>query len=201
MAARRSQREVAMMTLAPHGPTRVSFVPWLRRECAPDVLDAPDAPEDAPKSSLPRRGPRVRPRRRLARFKDAGADRTLRWIVDGPSVATCRVTDDPREERALLRRLAILLDVYARTHGDPITAVFDGPPFPVVASGAVAFDLQFVPEDERPEALVRAVAASPRPHDTYVATGSAAVGAAARSRGAQIIPARVFRGWLESLRW
>jgi hypothetical protein len=167
-------------------PRPFALAPWLRQECAPDSESPP----------LIRRAHRPR-----TRARDRPLQSTLHWIVDGHDVATCRVTDDPCDERSLFRKLAILLDIYARTHGDPVTAIFDGEPFSVVSSGKVSFDLEFVPRQERSEALARAIARSPRPQETYVATANPAVGFTARQSGAQVIPPRVFRGWLESLRW
>jgi hypothetical protein len=123
------------------------------------------------------------------------------WIVDAKDVATCLVTDDPRDERSALRRLAILLDLYSRTHGDSVIAVFDGEPFEVVPACDLTIEIRFARPGTRFAVLARALTACGRPGDTYVATSNQAFAQTVRHRGAHLVPSRIFRGWLESLRW
>jgi hypothetical protein len=168
----------------PITPKPFVFTDWLDRECAGRPRPARAAPR----------------RFHFARVRTHEIERRTTWLIDAKDVATCLVTDDPLDERGCLRHLALLLDLYARTHGDTITAVCDGEPFDLVPTRDLRVDLRFAGRSTRYELLARLLASCRRPSDAYVATSNQAFAMSVRHRGAQVIPPRVFRGWLESLR-
>ena len=128
--------------------------------------------------------------------------RDQRLIVDGMNVIGSRPDGWWRDRRRAMRRLVDQLERYARSRGEQVVVVFDGPRSPRSPRSRSHVRVEFTP-DSRPDAaddaIAAAVAADPDPSTLEVVTSDARLAQRVRAHGAAVTGARRFRGCLDAV--
>jgi predicted RNA-binding protein with PIN domain len=122
-----------------------------------------------------------------------------RWLVDGMNVIGQRPDGWWRDRRAAMRRLAGQLAEFGRTTGDPVTVVFDGRPFDIVADPV---EIGFAPAhgpNAADDEIARRVGADPDPESITVVTSDRDLATRARGHGAEVVGSGGFRRRLDEL--
>lgn len=103
-----------------------------------------------------------------------------------------------RDRHAAMQRLTRQLEIWAGTHRDDVTVVFERPPTPPIESEWVT--IAAAPRahaDSADDEIIRLVRAAERPEDITVVTSDLALVDRVRAAGAATHPARGFRSLIE----
>jgi predicted RNA-binding protein with PIN domain len=128
-------------------------------------------------------------------------DRDARLLVDGMNVIGSRPDRWWRDRPGAIRRLVDELDRYARSRGERVAVVFDGPRSSRSPRSRRNVAVEFT-RDSRPDAaddvIAAHVAADPEPATLTVVTSDARLAKRVRDAGAQVIGAGSFRRRLDA---
>jgi predicted RNA-binding protein with PIN domain len=125
-------------------------------------------------------------------------DGRFRWLVDGMNVIGSRPDRWWLDRDGAMRRLAALLERFARATGDAVTVVFDARPREQIEADSV--EVVFAPERRRDAAddeIVRILDHVDEPEAVRVVTSDIGLATRAEARGAEVVPAGAFRHRLD----